>query len=245
MGDLTGTQLINELMLTVGRKSTDLLSDGSTTLGTLALRWLNYTQIRIANAFSFPECDVLVTNAATVASTKSYTDNTLMGATYGPRLKQYLSMRLIDTTNNNSRKLSYRHYRKFDQDIPRPEQFSNSVPVEYVHFSTTTELNPIPDAIYTLYIRASIYPTALAAGTTSDFLRKDHLIVSGSAVHFYNQIKQPKDAERWDKIFRSQMTEIVAPLISKDDFEPEGRAFESADLPPANYWADPFVRNNP
>ena len=156
---MTLTQMQTEVRANIKRTSTGL-SDSRIT------NWLNWGQNLAADWHTYEEMRKNFTGH-TVASVKRYG--------FPTRMKDIYSLTLQDGAS--SRKLEYVYPREFDLKIPRPEQTSNGRSCFYVDYGVNFELYRIPDIVYDLNLRCSIYPIELsAAGDVSTLLRKDALI---------------------------------------------------------------------
>ena len=240
-GTLTRDQLVTEICDTVG-KSVSASSVSSTTLQTrVQTYYLNWAQRRIARAYDFYELDDKKTNAATVAEVKTYpleTGTNNLGLT---RIKDIQSLILVDGTNTErSRKLERIHYRRFDKRYPRPENYSSNIPSLYVRQGNNIELFRIPDAVYTLVIRYSKWPTPFTTGSqVSDFDDKDELIITAGVLETYLALEEYADAAVWTQRFIGKMKDEVE-SEADTDWEPQAEFFETRRMPPpSSPWLTP------
>ena len=100
-----------------------------------AKQWVNQAQFSIATNYRFFELEVSVTGSTT-SSTRTYS--------LPSDLRVILSLR--DTTN--SRKLTQADWRTFDKTSQVTGQ-----PSRYTRFGSSVELDPTPDATYSLSLR--------------------------------------------------------------------------------------------
>ena len=100
-----------------------------------AKQWVNQAQFSIATSYRFFELEVSVTGSTT-SSTRTYS--------LPSDLRVILSLR--DTTN--SRKLTQADWRTFDKTSQVTGQ-----PSRYTRFGSSIELDPTPDATYSLSLR--------------------------------------------------------------------------------------------
>jgi hypothetical protein len=122
---------------------------------------VNTAQKIIARVQDFDELVTTdTTNAATVASTKTYH---LVDDWSLTRPKDILSLRLMDETN--SRKLSYYSPRELDEIIPYVEQLGEQRSALYTQRGEYVDLLPIPDDAYDLYVMYSQWPLELSGDT--------------------------------------------------------------------------------
>ena len=150
--------------------------------------YLNEGQQHVANVFTFPEMRLEYTGV-TVDGTKTYE--------YPARIKEVRTLRL-DTTDFSSVILERLSERIFDNQEPRPENVQEAKPEFYIHHGTFFELHPIPDAEYTLNLRADVYPADLVAdGQSSDLQRKDSILVAYAVTMIFAIQKEWKIAAYW------------------------------------------------
>ena len=201
-----------------------------------------WSQIRLARAFSFAELDVLdTTTKDTVTSTASYTYATLLGAT--AQVKEILSIVIEDGLS--SRKLVRMLPRDFYRRIPDPSSQSTRKPEYYYVIGTTVYMYPIPDAVYDIHTIYSKMPTRATVDTyLSEFNFKDDLLILGTVLEFWNFYQEYAEAEAIKKIWKDKLKEAVDSVIHPTDWEPEGRAFNSSTLVPGEFWNNPFIMRN-
>lgn len=161
------------------------------------------------------------------------------------RMKDIYSMTLQD--GSSSRKLTYVPARLFDSKVPRPEVGSTGRSSFYVDYGVNFELFKIPNAVYVLNLRCSIYAANFSTDASiSDLLRKDNLIVSIATVFCFQQLRELEDAAYWG-------AEMVPPLYeasltsdhSAVDWNPVARGF-GAPTPSlqGEWWTNPFTGRN-
>ena len=198
----------------------------------------HWAQRRIARVFDFYELQSKKSDAATVASVKTYplesgTNN--LGLT---NVKDIRSLILVDGSNTErSRKLTFWNYRKFDETFPRPENYSSNIPSIYTREGDNVELFRIPDAVYTLVIRYSKWPTVFTtASQTSDFSNKDELLVTAGVLETYLVLEEYADAAIWLKKFLGQMKDAIVDE-GDTDWEPQAEHFNiDKVIPVATPW---------
>jgi hypothetical protein len=235
---LTRVGFCTEVADLVGRSLTATVESGAT-IGTLLARWYERAQIRIARAYAFPELDVFdTTTADTVASTKTYTYSTLFGASM--RVRSILSLTIEDGVN--SRKLRYMIPRDFYAQTPYPEIETTQIPTRYTVIGQTVHMFRIPDAAYDIHSMYSKFPT-IASGdsSTSDLSNMDDVIIAAMVVEFYNYFQDKTASRYWDGIFKTRLAESASMFLHPRDWEPEGRAYGSAELIPSNFVANPWI----
>jgi hypothetical protein len=116
-----------------------------------ALQWLNdaYFELLMAPRFSFYELD-LAASTVTIAGTASYS----LPADF------WFVLDLTDTTN--TKKLHRGHWQEFDRQTS-----TSGAPTRYARFGATFQLDPTPDAVYTLTLRYRKRPAELVAGNAT------------------------------------------------------------------------------
>ena len=239
---LTGSQIITEVADVVGKALTGTSRSGAA-LQDRILKYLNWTQQRIARHFSFEELNAIQTGAATVADIKRYplsTGTNNLGLT---KVKDIETMRLMDS--ENSRKLDLWSHRRFDKSFPRPENFASARPTIYVRYKREVELFKVPDAAYTLEIRYSKWATDMANdANVSEFLEKDDLLVVGTIMEAYMALEEYADA----RIYFQRFLGILANAVSVEglvDWEPEAIPHGALPSPiSGSPWLDPYGTPN-
>lgn len=241
--DLTRLQTVTKAADSIGRDLAGTTRSGATHQSILEEMY-EWAKLRIARAYSFPELDVVdTTTADTVADTKTYTYTTLFGAAAATKVKDILSLVIEDGTS--SRKVKQLLYREFDKRFPYPEGETTRKPFFYTVFANQVEFIPVPDAVYDIHSRRSIYPTrATGDGSTAEFNNIDDLILVGTIVEYFSYLQEFKDASSWNIVWKAKLKDAVRPYIHPKDWEPEGRAFNSAVLTPGDFWKDPLVFEN-
>lgn len=201
-----------------------------------------WAQLRIARNYCFPELDTLdTTTCDTTDSVETYTQATLLGA--AARVNQILSIVIEDGTSSCkvTRVLSRDLYKR----VPYPAGESTNIPRLYHMIGTTVYFFPIPNNTYDIHTIYSKMPTrATATTSTSDYTNKDDVIIAGMMVEYFNYLQAKEDATYWEAVFKAKITNAVQSIIHPTDWEPEGRAFNSAVLTPGDFWSMPLVFEN-
>jgi len=123
-----------------------------TDITTRAKQWVNQAQFSIATSYRFFELEVSVTGSTT-SSTRTYS--------LPSDLRVILSLR--DTTN--SRKLTQADWRTFDK-----LNQTTGKPSRYTRFGSSMELDPTPDATYSLSLRYLKRVASMVNGTDEPIL---------------------------------------------------------------------------
>lgn len=231
-GTLTRDQFVTEICDVVGKSTAALSVSGSTLQSRVQTYYLNWAQRRIAKSYDFYELEAKSTTASTVASVKTYpleTGTNNLGLT---GVKHIRSIVLIDGTNTpRSRKLKFWNYRRFDDKFPRPENYDSNVPALYTREGTNLELFRIPDAVYTLNIRYSKWPTVFSSGSqTSDYSNKDELLVTAGVLETYLALEEYADAGVWMQRFLGQLKDSIIDE-GDTDWEPQAEFFRTDRMP--------------
>ncbi len=200
-------------------------------------RWLNWAQGYLADLHTYEEMRTNDTSKSTAANSVS--------VTWPTKMKDLYSVTVQDGAR--SRKLIYVHPRNFDRDIPRPTTYSDNLPSWYVDYSTTFEVFPRADAVYSLVIRCSVYPIDFSSDSSeSMLLRKDALICGIATVFGFWTLRELEDATYWGQ-------QVVPPLYeaslssdhSGEDWQPIARGFRSQAVSlSGQWWTNPFTGRN-
>lgn len=224
MGTLTRSELEAEITSNLGERT-----DVSSRLPSI----LNIAQERIDRAHSFPELETSVELSST-ASTKTLDLPTT------PR--DVISARLEDSSN--SRKLAFIPPRRWDRFFPYPETYTEGRPSHYTVWGDTMELWRVPDDDYSILVRYISRPTAFSSGSdiASDFLGKDDIIIAFATGWLFRSLGSEDKARSWE----SQGMKALNIAIHEDKIRTDySVSSETPDYSVGNYWAMPFVRNNP
>ena len=192
--------------------------------------YINQSQRGIARLHTFSEM-YKTEETVTVASQKHYT--------YPERMKNIFSIRLID--NGSSRKLIRVDSRRFDDLVPYPENLSEARSTHYIDFGTYFEVYPIPDAIYSLYMRISKFPKALTADSDeSDLDEKDDIIIAGANGYGMEELRELDDATYWFKRFRELLNEAIKGDHTPGDWTSGAAPFRLGTFPIGRLDTNPF-----
>jgi hypothetical protein len=235
---LTRIEMVSEICDTVGKKTTATTAAG-TLLGDRVVTYLNFAQRKIARHYSFYELQAEKTDAATVIDAKTYP---LESGTNTLGLSRVASVNsIILDDSENSRKLDFWHYRKFDKFYPRPENYSSGRPQIYTRWGNNLILFKIPDAVYTLKIRYGQYANDLVADSqVTDFGEdKDQLILTAGILETYLALKEYTDARAWYELFIGQLEDAVR-AEGDEDWEPEAQPFGNPSYSSGSPWNDPY-----
>jgi len=242
LSELTRLSIVTEVANIIGRDLNGLSRDGTTTLKTRLNEAFEAAQMRLARAYSWPELDTYDrTTGDTIASQKSYTFGAFFGSN---RIKQILA--LIVEDGLNSRKLFYKTNNYVMKYYPDPDSSTTQKPIIYTTVGENVHLIPVPDVAYDMTSIVSPYPTRATGDTfKSDFRRKDDILIALTTVEAYQMLEEFDAMREWERISVRKIVEAVRPILSPDDFEPEGRAFMTDPILSKEYWKDPLATQNP
>ena len=234
MANTTYQELYQRVLLRLG----NLASDGRALLA--AKEAVNTAHKAIARVQDFDELLVLdTTNAATVASTKTYHLEDDWGLT---RPKDLLTVRYMD--GNNSRKLTRLTARELDEKIPYVEGLGEQKPRWYIRRGNSVELIPVPDEAKDVYVYYSQWPKVLTedSDTTSYSDLDDVIIALGTEIAL--AVLEGTHAD-WDARARAYLASAVKDNRSRPDRTWVARPFEVAPGVTGEPWKDPFVKSYP
>jgi hypothetical protein len=202
----------------------------------------NWSQHRVARFYSFHELNEINESAATVASVSRYP---LVSGTNNVGLvrpKDIQSIRLID--GQNSRILTRKSQRWFDQKFPLVTNYADGRPYIYTRWGDNIELFRRPDAVYTLYIRYPQWPADVTIGSaTSGFdEHKDQLLICGSILEGYIHFEEYESAKEWLQKFLGLLQDAVH-AEGDVDWEPQAEAFSlnKGGHISGEPWIDPYA----
>lgn len=229
---MTRDELVDEILKVAG------LYGDATNYETRCRTWLNLAQVRTARRHYWNDLKQLSTSNATVASQKTYSFSTDWSLT---NIHKIHSIRLI--SSNESRRLTQVGARRMDTWVPYPSSIAEGKPTGYVRWGDNCELVPIPDAIYTLWIRWSNWPTAFSASDSEcDILNIDDLLIAATAAWAYKIIDQPENALEWAGIAEGLYQNALENDEEEPDYvpEPEGAGAGERGFN-CNYWLYPEI----
>src|SRR3990167_4918543 len=144
-------------------------------MNTKGIEWLNSSMLFMSRKHDFIECKStssgVTGTSVTVANTKTYT--------FPSGWKSIYDVILLDGTN--SRKLRMKLWPKYVRETPYPAVDSTGTPVYYSPYTNSFDVNPVPDAVYSMPIHYAIWPTTITVITASCIYEtdKDDVLVSG------------------------------------------------------------------
>lgn len=234
-GILTRTLLVDEVLDNLTKRST-ATTVSAKTLSTMAVRWLDRAQYRIARRHSLL---FRIATAATVTSQQSYS--------FPSNIRSLYSIRLED--GNDSVKLGIVMPWEFDSLVPKPNTQSTGRPDWYIPYkaSNTFELFRIPDAAYTMRMRYSFWPTELTSDAqTSDYSYMDDVLVAFATMYGWQWMQEYKDRDAWLKFAEEELAgAIKAEIDAFPDWMPVGRGYSATEPPLGEYHNNPFIMRDP
>lgn len=207
------------------------------TLSTMATRWLNRAQIRVARMHDLIWVEQ---TSSTTASQQRYAFDT--------KLRSVHSLRLEDGTD--SRRLTLVMPGKMDSLFPKPDEQTTGTPTIYTPFENTNtfELFKIPDATYTIRIRCSLWPTTLSTGTqVSDFTYLDDVLIAYATMYGYQWLQEMNDSKFWKGVGNDELKAQINAEVSRFPDWVQVREGFSGGMTTyvGEYYNDPFVLRSP
>lgn len=174
--------------------------------------WINdaYFELLLNPRFSFFELDKQVLTS---------TVNTLRAYALPADLWFILDIRIFKTvsgTSSDFRKLRRSHWMDFDKREPLP-----GVPHKYARFGATIEIDPTPDATYTMLMRYRFRPVELTTGLSPLIGREwDEVITVLSVIKGYDALEQPEEAAKQRTLLEQLLTSrLDVPQLEDMDAE--------------------------
>lgn len=228
MGTLLKSDIIDE--------ATQFLGNRTDITDSRYVRWLNLAQMRIARLKVWEELQALDTSLVTVISDKFITEPA--------NIRKIYSFRLIDA--EHSRILTGKPPKSFDQAIPLPSRFSEGRPTVYTRWAGKIELYKVPDAVYSLEMRYSKWPTAFLIGSdvVSELEEKDDALIMLMVSWGFLSLRNIEDATKYWRIYRDIINDAAMEDVERPDIDIKPEGLSSGSLANSNDpWADPFVNS--
>lgn len=234
---LTYQQMQDEALDNVAKSGVLTLQSG-TTLATRMGTFVNRAQLWVDR-----KCDSLYYDftSATVAGQQTYS--------FPSNLRRVFTLRLLDGLM--SRKLTPILPWEMDQKIPNASSFTQARSEFYVPYSNTFtfQLFPIPDAVYTLELRASLFPSDMTnPADTSTLFQCDDAIVAYSTMFAFRWLQELKDASDWEAYanrIMKEVNEVTDDAQQYVDWAPtmEGFSVNGSGAYTGDYVNNPFIRS--
>lgn len=235
-GILTRAEIETEALDNIAKGGALTMQSG-TVLSSRMTNWVNRSQLWVSR-----RADLLqyIWSTATVAGQQFYA--------FPSNLRQVFGMKLEDGLN--SRKLTCMMPWEYDRKVPLPSSITQLRSWFYIPYkqSGQFELFPIPDAVYTLRLRGSLYPNDFTSATAvTQFTGCDDALIAYATSMGFRWLQESKDAADWER----QGNEIVA-LVKENaaddttfvDWEPASEGFSSTDTEfTGQYYSNPFIRD--
>lgn len=209
---------------------------------------LNFAQAEISRKHDFKELKQFFT-VSTMLTPNPFNDKFIPIA---PFTKHIHTAVLINGTL--SRKLVEKPWRMFDSMWPSPEALARSRPYYYSRWNQQAILYPVPDAVYPIFMRVTVYPrpfSLTAPSGVSDYEWKDDLIIKLACAYLWKSFGRPDKADDYEAEVFGPLPErnggLFASAVKQDtdmpDMDINTDLTDSGNL--GRYWADPFVKTSP
>jgi hypothetical protein len=226
---MTGQGFINSFMQDVGRIQV-LTTD--TNLRSLALDWLNRVIRYISGRSEHWTWLEKSATFSTVANQMTYdypSDIDLSG-------RKVFTIRQKDSPA----KLIFINQRYLDELVPEPDTVTGN-PLYYTMFASGIRLYPIPDAVYTMYIRYIKLITAFSdsAASTSDIPAKwDDVVLDGMKMHGFRVFPEWGDANSQKNIFEAGIQTMIRDndIELDNDYQSDSHSIPSPRLTEMYPW---------
>lgn len=234
---LTFQQMQNEALDNVA-KSGVLTMQSGTVLSTRMAAWINRAQLWVDR-----KCDMLQYDftSATVTNQQTYS--------FPSGLRKVYTIRLIDGLM--SRKLICVLPWEADKRIPNASSTATQRSEFYVPYGNTFtfQLFPIPDAAYTLELRASLYPSDLVNSTDQSALyNADDAIIAYATMFAFRWLQELKDAADWESYGNRIVKDLNENYDESQqyiDWSPaaDGFSVNGGNSSVGDYANNPFIRS--
>lgn len=193
---------------------------------------INIAQRRIARAHKFDEL-YGSTDLTTTASTAT------LAVTSITNLDTIYSVVLIDSTS--SRRLQKIPNRNWDKAIAQLQSTTEARPRYYSKWGNASlELLPTPDAVYTIRVKYSKWPTDLTDDyINTDLTNKEELIIEYALHYLHKTSGNREESEMYFRNYRNLLKEAIADDETDPDMVIQGDFEHSY----GDYHKDPFVRS--
>lgn len=232
MGTLAST-LITRCLDNLAKAGAGTTRSGIT-VTTLGITWLNNAMLALARKHDFKELTKTYTGA-TVTSQKTYSQPASTKILYNVRVQD----------GTNSRKLIPVIQKHLDRVVPYPEGETTGIPVWYSEYGQSFDVLPLPDAVYTMYVRVQLWPTTVTATTDTITYNsdKDDIIVAYMTKEAFQHYQMYEDAKIWNDDFKLKIKDAILTDDAQPDWDPVARGFNSARNTPfvGEPWNSPFV----
>src|SRR6185312_4171711 len=238
MGSLAQSDFVSEIIAGLGNR-TDITTQRIVNV-------LNLSQSRLSRAYDFTEMQQIGTTP--VPFTGVGANDKFLALPTG--IKTIHSLVLVDNTASpgslgNSRKMTEKPWRWFDQRFPVPEYLSPGWPSIYTRWGNIASMVPVPSATFQAQLRWTSWPTALSVSATtqvSDFDNKDDILIYLSLAYLWNSLGRAEKAAP----YMQEAVNATKEAIKREGTRPDMEVSRDISTNPIgdsnNYWADPFIR---
>ncbi len=193
---------------------------GRTDLESRINRWINLAQIQVVQVHEFQNLNDLYEGSTTEDE---------LYYSFPSQMKDIHTFRIIDGTN--SRKLTRLRPDQMDSKIPAPAELSTGVPSFYLRYGNQFELWRIPDATYTMRLRASFWLTPLTGDTQSPDLDYIDLCILDKAAEIgWRSLQQTDEANGWKETFITDLGIATREDKTITDMKHVAQGFETEDI---------------
>lgn len=233
--------------LTIGAIKTEIRSifGGRTDLDSRLNGIIDLAQDAIARLKDFDELRARTT-IDTAITANAFNDKFINIATLG-RLRKIYSIRLY-ANNTLSRKLRRLNPKRWDEMLPKPEYYSRRTPTHYIIWKKTElELFPVPDIVYTMHFRYSVWPAAasvLGDGGNSVLENMDSAIIFYASSYIATTLGDLQKSQSLYSQFSANIKDVLDEEVQ--DFD-TFQAVHGSEADPGygRGYDDPFVREMP
>jgi hypothetical protein len=234
MGDLTRTELIEEVKKGVGNRS-DFPEER-------IIRHLNLAQTRIARKHTFIELNIV--DSAVISITGDLTvDRT---HTFVPKIRHIHSLvRVI--ADETPVKLVGVPSHQWSHLVGAAYEYSSGDPTHYNEWNSgTIEFWRVPNRSFTLLRKYRKWPADLIlSDQLSDLEHKDDVILAFALSSLFRSLGQDADAVSHFAIARAILDEAILMDQQRPDDSQLFRGVSEAEVSTGNYVNDPFIRSAP
>ena len=234
--NLTFLSMQQEVLDNVAKSGSLNLQSGAN-LQVRVQTWINRAQLWLSRKVDLLNYDL---TTATVAGQQTYA--------FPSTLRRSYTMRLIDGLN--SRRLACTMPWEMDRKVPYAPALTQARSWFYIPFKETLtfQLFPIPDNVYGLELRCSLYPNDLVNPTDlSQYTDCDDAIIAYATMFAFRWLQETKDAEFWEEA-GNEMVKMIKENADEAhryvDWSPTPEGFSSHDIDfSGDYFNNPFIRD--
>lgn len=94
---------------------------------------------------------------------------------------------------------------RFLDSLDNPER---GEPIWYTRFGYNLEFYPVPEKMYTIFVRYIKFPKVLVEDTDESEIAYDNLVISAATVKAFSTLTMPEEASYWHQIYQSELRSI-------------------------------------